>query len=100
MQATTVEKKPQSFDKRKVKTMKILQLIKNCEECPHRRYYSGSRYECTNANEEFPEPRVGEPAQTKIPSWCPLPDYPSRANIDLEEKVRDLQGELAAKETG
>lgn len=69
--------------------MKVLQLIGACQDCPKRSYYSGGRHECTAANQVLPY-NEGH----RIPSWCPLADYPAREMASLEETVRELQGQL------
>lgn len=59
---------------------KILQLVKCCNDCPRKVYYSGGRSECVAAGTILPF-NEGH----TMPSWCPLIDYPS----DAIERIRD-----------
>lgn len=48
--------------------LKIVQKVATCKECPHRRYGSAGRYDCTKADYA---PLIESEV---IPAWCPLPD--------------------------
>ena len=52
--------------------MKIVAVVSSCVDCPNRARYSRGRYECTRAEVVLPED-----ADRRIPTWCPLDDYPA-----------------------
>lgn len=56
-------------------TLKMLQLIRNCGECPNYGYYSGGAYECSLVNQVVRD-------KSRIASFCPLADFPSQKLAD------------------
>lgn len=69
-------------------------LVSSCRGCPHNRYYSGNRHECTEANQVLPDGY-----NDRSPAWCPLPVYPSGEIARLEAEVQSLQ-EFVRNERG
>jgi|GEM_PF-1653471 len=64
---------------------KVLGTVSSCRECPNRTYASGGQYECSLVREVIPKG-----TETKVASFCPLPDFPSGKIADLERTIRML----------
>jgi hypothetical protein len=70
---------------------KVIGLVSSCKECPNRAYYSAGIYECTKVDARLPYNE-----EDKIPTWCPLSDYPASAIVDRDNTIRELRGQLDA----
>ncbi|MEM5371317.1 helix-turn-helix transcriptional regulator [Paraburkholderia azotifigens] len=49
---------------------KIIGLANSCKDCPERHYFRGGTYECLKVKGSTLN------ADSSIPAWCPLADYP------------------------
>jgi hypothetical protein len=68
---------------------KVLPLVSSCKECPKYSYYSGGQSVCLLTNEFVTD-------ASKVASFCPLPDYPSRTIASLDAHIAGLEKGMAA----
>ncbi|OZI23717.1 hypothetical protein CAL26_09810 [Bordetella genomosp. 9] len=61
-------------------TARILGTVTRCVGCPNRQYYSAGVYECTAVERALD---VSE----AMPQWCPLPEYPTIAEIRAQARA-------------
>lgn len=73
--------------------VKILALVKSCNECPNKHYYSGNQHSCSQLDTPTYTQVISRETLEKgwIASFCPLRDYPSKEIGGLEATVSALR---------